>query len=63
MKILLADKNGESKFKLVNSNIEFVSIDFNDADNEKVSEKTEDVVVCGVKLIIYCAFAHAESEF
>ena len=52
MKILCADKKAKSKFKLVNSDIEFVSIDFNDADSKKINEKAEDVVVCGKKLII-----------
>ena len=63
MKILCADKKAKSKFELVSSEFEFVSIDFNDADSKKENEKTEDVVVCGEKLIIYCAFVCAENEF
>ena len=63
MKILCADKKAKSKFKLVNSDIEFVSIDFNDADSKKINEKAEAWFVCGKKLIIYCAFVCAEDEF
>ena len=61
--ILHTEQKGERKFKLVNSEFEFVAIDFNYADSKKENKKIEDVVVCGVKLIIYCAFARAESEF
>ena len=46
MKILCADKKAKSKFELVNSDIEFVAIDFNNADSKKENEKIEDVVVC-----------------
>ena len=63
MKILCADKKAKSKFKLVNSDIEFVSIDFNDADSKNESKKADSGFGCSEKLIIYCAFAHAESEF
>ena len=61
--ILHTEQKGESKFELVTSDIEFVAIEFNNADSEKINEKAEDWFVCGEKLIIYCAFAHAESEF
>ena len=63
MKILLADKKAKSKFELVNSDIEFVAIDFNNADSEKINEKADSGFGCSEKLIIYCAFAHAEGEF
>ena len=63
MKILCADKKAKSKFKLVTSDIEFVAIEFNNADSEKENEKAEAWFVCGEKLIIYCAFVCAEDEF
>ena len=46
MKIICADKKAKSKFKLVNSEFEFVAIDFNDADSKEENKKIEDVVVC-----------------
>ena len=61
--ILHTEQKGERKFKLVNSEFEFVAIDFNDADSKKENEKADSGFGCSKKLIIYCAFAHAEGEF
>lgn len=76
MKILCADKKAKSKFELVNSEFEFVAIDFNNADSEKINEKADSgfgcsdfvfvnidfVVVANDARNVYVAFAQVELD-